>query len=65
MGRGLDSKRIHFIPICLKLYLKGGLVLDAIEKLSILVKNEEIHDGEYKVELHDENIVAVKIKRGV
>lgn len=42
--------------------------MDVIEKLSMLAKNEEIHDGvnkladhEYKVELQDENIVAVKI----
>ena len=41
--------------------MKGGLVMDAIEKLSMLAKNEEMHDGEYKVELQGENIVAVKI----
>lgn len=33
----------------------------AIGKLSVLAQNEEIHDDEYRVELQDENIVAVKI----
>ena len=49
----------------LKWHRNSGLVMNAIEKLSMLAQNEDMHNDEYKVELHDENIVAVKIKREV
>ena len=39
--------------------------MNAIEKLSMPAQNEDMLNDEYKVELHDENIVAVKIKREV